>query len=153
MPRCYQTIYQRFFLSAYLYFQRRVVVFQLCQGTWPGNDGADMAVGKHPGGGEMRQLDAALLAMRLQGLRNLQRLFPELGFHHALVVAPRTRVGGWGAPRLILAGQYAACDGAIGHDPDAVMGAGRKDFHLGSTVKQVVVRLANNGLRYIQLLA
>jgi hypothetical protein len=101
----------------------------------------------------MPRLHAARGAMLHQLLRNLQRLFTELGGQHAAVATAGARIGCGRLARQILARQHAARDGAIRHHAQAVMLAGRQNFHLGAAIQHVVVRLAHHRLRHAHLFA
>src|SRR3546814_18440600 len=122
----YQAVDQGFFFGADLYIHGRVVVFQLRPRARTGDDRADMAIGQHPGGGEVRQLDAAFLAVLLQALRNEQRLVAKLRFHHALVATPRAAIPGRCLARLVFSGTPAATGGAVGHDTPQIVVARRR---------------------------
>src|SRR3546814_1104873 len=83
--------------------------------------------------------------MRLDLLGDGERLRPELALQHAPVLAAGAAALGRRLAGLVLAGEHATRQRAVGHDAEAVVLAGRQDLDLRQAVHGVVVGLADNG--------
>ncbi|MNQ05494.1 hypothetical protein D3C85_182320 [compost metagenome] len=101
----------------------------------------------------MARLHAARGAVLHQLLRDQQGFLAELGGQDAAVAASRAGVRRRRLTRLVLAGQHAARDRAVGHHAQAVMLAGGQDLDFRPTVQHVVVRLAHDRLRHAHFFA
>ncbi len=82
--------------------------------------------------------------VRLELLRDDERLLAELGFHDPLVLARAARVRRGDAARRVLRRQHAARERRVRRDAESVVVAGGQDLDLGLPVQQVVVRLADD---------
>lgn len=153
VSRRHETVDDRLVRFAPRILQRPPVLLPLRQSARPADHAGDDAIGQHPGEGELPGREAALLRVRLQRLGDHERLLPELRLHHPLVLAPGAGVGRRLHAGQVLARQHAPGDGAVGHDADPVVGAGREDLDLGHAVERVVVGLADDGPGHAQLIA
>src|SRR3569832_925880 len=77
-------------------------------------------------------------------LSEFERFRSPFGLLHALVGAARAWVLVGRRVRLVLAGEHATRQGAVGHDAEAVIAAGRKVLDLGHAVHGVVIGLADD---------
>src|SRR3546814_12153456 len=92
--------------------------------------------------GEVGGGHALGFGMRLALLGDGERLRPELALQHAPVLAAGAAALGRRLAGLVLAGEHATRQRAVGHDAEAVVLAGRQDPDLRQAVKGVVVGLA-----------
>lgn len=145
MARRHQPVDQRLVLRGEGVIERADVAVPLLLGAGTGNHRRDEGGVQHPGDRELSGGDALLLRVSLDLLREAQRSWPPFGLHHAGVVAACARLLVGGCIRLVLAGEHAARQGAIGHDAETVIGTGGEVLDLRHAVHGVVVRLAHRG--------